>query len=58
MKSLMRKYRGLSEACIQIIEADDELQALLKRASDTPYRLEVRHNYLNCYYQSGSQQHP
>ena len=50
----MNEYRGLSKVCFQMIERDEGLRALLKRASDAPYRLEVRHNYLNCYYQSGS----
>lgn len=55
MKSLMRKYRSLNEICFQMIEADDGLQALLNHIVDDPaYRLEVRRNYLNCYYHSGT----
>lgn len=53
-QSLMKDYRGLSEGCFRLIEADAGLKALLDRVGHDPYRLEVRRNYLSCYYHSGS----
>lgn len=52
----MDKYRGLSEACFQMIETIPGLQALMDHIchSDPECSVEIRHNYLNCYYHGGS----
>lgn len=51
------EYRGLSEACYQMLESGSipGLHALLERVCNDPACcVEVRHNYLSCYYRGGS----
>lgn len=49
------EYRGLSTACCQMLESVSGLRALLERVCNDPACcVEVRHNYLNCYYRGGS----
>lgn len=49
------EYRGFSTACRQMLESAPDLHALLERiCHDSTCCVEVRHNYLNCYYRGGS----
>lgn len=49
------EYRGLSVACCQMLESVLGLRALLERICNDPTCcVEIRHNYLNCYYRGGS----
>lgn len=49
------EYRGLSTACCQMLESRSGLHALMERVCKDPACcVEVRHNYLNCYYRGGS----
>lgn len=52
----MDKYRGLIEDCFQMIEENLGLQALMEHIchGDPECSVEIRHNYLNCYYHGGS----
>lgn len=52
----MDKYRGLSENCFRMIEKDSDLQALMDHIchGDPECSVEIRRNYLNCYYHGGS----
>lgn len=49
------EYRGLSTNCYKMRESVPDLRALLDRVcNDMTCCVEVRHNYLNCYYRGGS----
>lgn len=49
------KYRGLSTTCCQMLESISGLRALMECVcKDQTCCIEVRHNYLNCYYRGGS----
>ena len=49
------EYRGLSTACCRMLESPSDLRALMERVCKDPACcVEVRHNYLNCYYWGGS----
>lgn len=49
------EYRGLSTASCQMLESVPGLRALLEHVCNDPSCcIEVRHNYLNCYYRGGS----
>lgn len=49
------EYRSLDNVCFEMIEKDSALKELLERVRQDPdCRIEVRHNYLNCYYRCGS----
>ena len=49
------EYRGLSTACSQMLESPSGLRALMECVCKDPACcVEVRHNYLNCYYRGGS----
>ncbi|MDE6591123.1 MAG: hypothetical protein K2K53_12445 [Oscillospiraceae bacterium] len=52
----MTEYRGLSEICFQMIETIPGLQELMDHVchSDPECSVEIRHDYLNCYYHGGS----
>lgn len=52
----MNKYRGLSGACFQMIDTIPGLQTLMEHVclNDPECSVEIRHNYLNCYYHGGS----
>lgn len=48
-------YRGLSAKCHQMIRDNADLNALITYVcSDPDCNVEIRHNYLNCYYKGGS----
>ncbi len=49
------EYRGLSEECLHLLTSKPGWQTLLDRVRRDPdCCVEVRHNYLNCYYRGGS----
>jgi len=49
------EYRGFSGKCFELVKSAPGLQALLERICHDPAcHVEVRHNYLNCYYRGGS----
>ena len=49
------EYRGLSTACCKVLESQSGLCALMEYVCKNPACcVEVRHNYLNCYYRGGS----
>lgn len=49
------EYRGLSDACHKMILEDAALNGLIARiCGDPDCNVEIRHNYLNCYYRGGS----
>ena len=49
------KYRGLSTDCCRMLESSSGLRALMERVCKDPACcVEVRYNYLNCYYRGGS----
>lgn len=49
------EYRGLSTNCYKMRESTPDLRALLDHVcNDMTCCVEVRHNYLNCYYRGGS----
>lgn len=49
------EYRGLSTACCQMLESVSDLRTLMEYVCKDPTCcVEVRHNYLNCYYRGGS----
>ena len=49
------EYRGLSNGCCRMLESQSGLRALMECVCKDPACcVEVRHNYLNCYYRGGS----
>lgn len=49
------EYRGLSTGCCRMLESQSGLRALMECVcKDQACCVEVRHNYLNCYYRGGS----
>lgn len=49
------EYQGLSTACCKVLESQSGLCALMEYVCKNPACcVEVRHNYLNCYYRGGS----
>lgn len=49
------EYRGLSTDCCQMFESQSGMRALMECVCKDPACcVEVRHNYLNCYYRGGS----
>lgn len=52
----MDQYRELDKACFEKIKTIPGLQALIDHVChhDPELSVEIRHNYLNCYYKGGS----
>lgn len=54
-EDIYMEYRGFSKACYRMLESRSDLRMLLDCVcNDSECCVEVRHNYLNCYYRGGS----